>query len=60
MDSLTELNVLTGKWQRGESWALKNVLTPISVSQEQAVFLATEPMKKNGVYTQALTLYRPI
>ena len=31
MDSLTELNVLTGN----ESWALKNVLNPTSGSQGQ-------------------------
>ena len=36
-DSLTELNVLTGEWQRGESWALENVLNPTSGSQGQTV-----------------------
>ena len=37
IDSLTELNVLTGERQRGESWALENVLNPISGSQGQTV-----------------------
>ena len=55
IDNLTKFNILTGERKRGESWALENVLTPIPVSQEKAVtFLATEPIKKNGVYTQAL------
>ena len=35
--SLTKLNILTGERQRGESWALENVLNPTPGSQDQAV-----------------------
>ena len=37
IDNLTKLNILTGERQRGESWALENVLNPTPGSQDQAV-----------------------
>ena len=37
IDNLTKLNILTGERQRGESWALENVLNPTPSSQDQAV-----------------------
>ena len=38
IDNLTKLNILTGERQRGESWALENVLNPTPGSQDQAVY----------------------
>ena len=53
MDSLTELNVLTGERRRGEGWALEDVLNPISGSRGQTVCspsfpptAATQKLKK--------------
>ena len=37
IDNLTKFNILTGERQRGESWALENVLNPTPGSQDQAV-----------------------
>ena len=37
INSLTKLKILTGERQRGESWALENVLNPTPGSQDQAV-----------------------
>ena len=37
IDNLSKLNILTGERQRGESWALENVLNPTPGSQDQTV-----------------------
>ena len=37
MDSLAKIKCFNVEWQRGESWALKNVLNPTSGSQGQTV-----------------------
>ena len=37
IDNFAKLNILTGERQRGESWALENVLNSTPGSQDQAV-----------------------
>ena len=51
VDNLTKLNILTGERQRGESWALENVLNPTPGSQDQAVCSQSLQISNNYNYS---------
>ena len=53
IDNLTKLNILTGERQRGESWALENVLNPTPGSQDQAV--CSQSFQISNIITIAIT-----
>ena len=53
MDSLAELNVLTGEGLRGGSWALEGVLDPTPGSQDQAV--CSQSFQISNIITVVIT-----
>ena len=53
MDSLAKLNILTGEKQRGESWALEDVLDPTPGSQDQAV--CSQSFQISNIITVVIT-----
>ena len=53
MDNLAKLNILTGERQRGESWALENVLNPTPGSQDQAV--CSQSFQISNIITVVIT-----
>ena len=53
IDNLTKLNILTGEIQRGESWALENVLNPTPGSRDQAV--CSQRLQISNIITVVIT-----
>ena len=53
IDNLTKLNILTGERQRGESWALENILNPTPGSQDKAV--CSQSFQISNIITVVIT-----